>query len=125
MRIRQTWVLVLLVALLCVGGVRAGELVIEGSPSATEAITVSTTAIGVTTGLCATGGISGYGGRALVNVRTNGVFATLHSAATTPSTSNGLEWKVDTMVVLDFPSKLRMIRSGAADAVVIIVCLLR
>ena len=97
-------------------------LVIEGSPSATESITVSTTAIGPTAGLCAT---TSQGGRALVNVRTNGVFANLHSATSTPATANALDWPAGTMVIIDYPAKLRMVRSGAVDAQVIIVCLLR
>lgn len=96
-------------------------LSVPGKPFATESVTVSTTAIGPTVTLCRLGSMQQ---RALINVRgTNGIFATLHDATVTPSTSNALDLPTGSLMILEHPDTLRMIRNGAADAQVIIICL--
>jgi hypothetical protein len=97
----------------------------DGIPFAKENITVSSSATGIQDHLCRVGGVStGSETRALVQIRTQGVFFTLHSSTATPTSSDHKattgEW-----IQVNVPSKLRMIRSEALDALVTATCYTR
>jgi hypothetical protein len=109
----------LMLAICAVAQAADQALPVPGKPFATESITVSTSAIGTTATLCRIGGIQQ---RALIEVRGGSIFATLHDATATPSTSNALDLAIGTLLILDRPDLLRMIQnSGAAQ--VIVICL--
>lgn len=95
-----------LVVLLWIGHGQA----ISGRPSAIQLLTVSSTAVGLT---CTT--------RALVQVLTNAIYYTLHSATFTP-TSSHYPAATGTQLELEFPSQFRAVRQGTTDATLISTC---
>lgn len=90
---------------------------IDGMPYAEETITVSSSAIGVTAGLCT---LSGVVNPALVQVKTNPVYFTLHSATATPD-SGDYEAAAGTIIEVQRPDRLRMIRQ-TSDAYAKVTC---
>ena len=88
--------------------------------SAEETITVSSSAIGITTSVC-TDGTKRQ--KAMIQVKSNGIYFSLHSSTATPDSGDfeavaGDLFKLSEKEV----SKLRMIRSGGADATVKVQC---
>jgi hypothetical protein len=103
--------------LLVVGLLALPAWAIDGTPYAEETITVSNTAIGVTSGLCTQSGVISP---ALVQVKTNGIYFTLNSATATPD-SNDYEAAAGTFIEVQRPDRLRMIRQSS-DAAVKVTC---
>jgi hypothetical protein len=88
---------------------------VTGIPFAEETVTVSTTAIGTT--VCGTS-------PALIQVKSNGIYFTLHSATATPD-ADDYEASAGDFIEVDHPSRFRAIRSGAADAKIKVTCFVR
>lgn len=102
-----------------------GQGLIQGQPADEETITVSTSAIGVTSTVCRANVGDATSSRvgAMLQVKGNGIFYSLHSATATPD-SGDFDGNPGDYLILNGPSvnKLRMIRSGAADATVKVQC---
>ena len=95
--------------------------VMLGIPFAKETITVSSAAVGITTTLCRVGGIAGGAEtKALVQVATNSIYFSLHDATVTPGNTNYTAATND-WIVINVPSKLRMIRV-AGDGFAVVTC---
>jgi len=105
------WLLILL--LLATGPAWA----IDGIPYAEETITVSSSAVGITANLCTQNGVVN---QALMQVKTNGIYFTLHSATATPD-ANDYEAAAGTYLEVTRPDRFRAIRQ-TADAAVKITC---
>ena len=91
--------------------------VVNGSPTSShEAITVSSSAIGITANLCG----SGNKNIALVQVLTNDVYASFYSASATPGSSD-FKLTAGTFVVIQPANRLRMIRV-TSDATAVVQC---
>jgi hypothetical protein len=93
---------------------------IDGIPYAEETITVSSSAVGLTAGLCTQSGVVNP---ALVQVKTNAIYFTLHSATATPD-SGDYEAAAGTYLEVQRPDRLRMIRQ-TSDAAVKVTCFQR
>lgn len=105
-----------LVSSLLMLGVPFGAWAIKGVPYAEENVTVSTTAIGVTSGLCTTSGIKTQG---MVEVLTESIRYTF--TGTTPSSSSHIADAKD-IIELDHPSLWKAVRAGSVDATVKVTC---
>jgi hypothetical protein len=90
---------------------------IDGVPYAEETITVSNTAIGVTSGLCTQSGVISP---ALIQVKSQAIYFTLNSATATPD-SDDYEGPAGTLMEVQRPDRLRMIRQSS-DAKVKVTC---
>lgn len=102
-----------------------GQGLVAGAPSDEETITVSSSAIGITSTLCRAnaGDATSTRVNAMLQVKANGIYFSLHSASATPDAGDFEAVPGDTLI-LNGPSvnKLRMIRSGGADATVHVQC---
>ena len=120
----NTRTLVALLALLAaaMGAPAASEAVEYTAPnSQEETITVSNSAIGITSSVCL--GVDGTRKPAVVQVKVQGIYFSLHSASATPDSGDfeavaGDVFKFSRTEV----AKLRMIRSGGADATAKVQC---
>lgn len=94
----------------------ASPPVVYGVPFTGEKVTVAASAIGITANLCVQAG--GQESAALVQVLSNSIYYTLHSATATPVATDYSAAAGD-WIYTQKPSTLRMIQnSGAATAVV-------
>ncbi len=89
-----------------------------GRPFAAEVVTVSTTATGVTAGLCKIGETVNP---ALIMVKDQRVYFTLNSASATP-TSNDYVGNPGDVIEVDYPELFRAIRADAVDAKLKVTC---
>ena len=99
----------------------APPFLVPGDPYASEKITVSTSAIGITNTLCRVGGVAtGPETPAIVQITTNGIFFTIHSSTNWPlATVGAYKAATDVWIPVPVPSKLRMVRqTNNADAIV-------
>lgn len=84
-----------------------------------EMVVVSTTPIGLTSGVCFEAGKVDQ--RALVQVLDNDIWFTLHSATSTPSGSSGFKALAGTYMIVDNASTFRAVRVSA-DARLAVLC---
>lgn len=93
---------------------------IEGAAFAEETLTVSTTTVGITDGLCNAFGSTGNPHAALLQVKDQPIYYSLTGKATVDSGDfDGLDGDI---VEVKPASRFRAIRAGATDATVKIVC---
>jgi hypothetical protein len=93
--------------------------VIQSFAAGFEMVVVSTTPVGLTSGLCF--GTNQPDQRALIQVLDNDIWFTLHSATATPSGSSGFKALAGTYMIVDNASGFRAVRVSA-DARLAVLC---
>lgn len=89
---------------------------IKGVPYAEENITVSTTAIGITSGLCTVSGIKTPG---MIEVLTESIRYTFTGSA--PDSGDHIADAKD-IIELDHPNLWKAVRAGSVDATIKVTC---